>query len=69
MKSARLEKMGGAICSRLEEKGFTYKYEHFTYRDAGHTMDERWMMGGTFEGNKKARIDLTGENTCLSQRI
>lgn len=53
------EEMGNAICSRLKEKGFKYKYEHLKYKDAGHTMDERWMMGGTFEGNEKARIDLT----------
>jgi dienelactone hydrolase len=52
------EEMGDAICSRLKERGFKYSYEHLKYKNAGHTMDERWMMGGTFEGNKKARIDL-----------
>ncbi len=50
--------MTDAICSRLNEKGFKYEYENFNYPDAGHTLDERWMIGGTFEGNQKARIDL-----------
>jgi uncharacterized protein len=50
--------MADAICSRLKQKGFKYKYENLKYPDAGHTLDERWMIGGTFEGNKKARIDF-----------
>jgi len=53
------DKMGDAICSRLKAKGFKYKYEHLKYKDAGHTLNENYMIGGTFEGNKKARIDLT----------
>lgn len=52
------EEMADAICSRLKEKGFKYRFENLKYPDAGHTLDERWMIGGTFEGNKKARIDL-----------
>ncbi len=53
------EEMGDAICSRLKEKGFKYNYEHLKYKDAGHTLSENYIIGGTFEGNKKARIDLT----------
>jgi pimeloyl-ACP methyl ester carboxylesterase len=51
--------MGDAICSRLKEKGFQYKYEHFKYPNAGHTLSETLVWGGTFEGNQQARINLT----------
>jgi uncharacterized protein len=53
------EEMGDAICSRLKEKGFKYKYEHLKYPEAGHSLSETLMMGGTVEGNRKARVDLT----------
>jgi dienelactone hydrolase len=53
------EEMGDAICSRLKEKAFKYRYEHLKYPDAGHTLSETLMIGGTVEGNRKARIDLT----------
>ncbi len=53
------EAMGDAICSRLKEKGFKYKYEHLKYPDAGHTLSETLMIGGTIEGNRKARVDLS----------
>lgn len=52
------EEMADAICSRLKGKRFKYKYENLKYKNAGHTLDERWMIGGTFDGNKEARIDL-----------
>jgi dienelactone hydrolase len=48
--------MADAICDRLKAKGFKYKYEHVDYPDAGHTLTEHYMIGGTPEGNKKARI-------------
>ena len=47
------------ICHRLRKKGFKHKYEHVKYDKAGHTLNEYFMMGGTKEGNKKARIDST----------
>jgi dienelactone hydrolase len=50
--------MADAICSRLKEKGFKYRFENLKYPDAGHTLNERLMIGGTFEGNQKARIDF-----------
>jgi dienelactone hydrolase len=52
------EEMADAICSRLKKKGFKYKCEHLKYKDAGHSFNEHHMLGGTLEGNKKARIDL-----------
>jgi esterase/lipase len=52
------EQMADAIYSRLQEKKFKYKYQNLKYENAGHTLDERWMIGGTIEGNRKARIDF-----------
>ena len=51
------EEMGDAICKRLKGKVFKYKYEHVKYDNAGHTLNEFYMFGGTSEGNRKARID------------
>jgi dienelactone hydrolase len=48
--------MAEAICDRLKARGFKYKYEHVDYAGAGHTLTEYYMIGGTFDGNKKARI-------------
>ena len=47
------------IVRRLENKQFKYKFEHVKYDNAGHTLDERFMKGGTKEGNKRARMDST----------
>jgi len=47
------------ICRRLKEKGFEHKYEHIKYDKAGHALTEYFIMGGTKEGNRKARIDST----------
>ena len=49
--------MGTMLVNRLAEKGFSHRYWHYAYEDAGHTLNENYMMGGTEEGNRKARID------------
>jgi dienelactone hydrolase len=41
----------------LRNQEFSYTYEHIPYDNAGHTMTEYYMMGGTDEGNRKARMD------------
>jgi dienelactone hydrolase len=51
--------MSELIMCTLRDNGFSYPYEHITYDHAGHTMTEYYMMGGTEEGNRKARIDST----------
>ena len=51
--------MGDMIVRVLRDQKFSYAYEHITYDNAGHTMTESYMMGGTEEGNRKARIDST----------
>ncbi len=51
--------MSDMIMRVLRDQKFSYAYEHITYDNAGHTMTESYMMGGTEEGNKKARIDST----------
>ncbi len=55
------EAMGDSICARLKAKGFKHSYEHLKYADAGHTLNEYFMLGGTFEGNQRARFDLTAK--------
>ena len=49
--------MSAMIMRTLGEQGFGYPFEHVTYEYAGHTMTEHYMMGGTEEGNRRARID------------
>lgn len=49
--------MGEAIIKRLEENNFEYNYEHVIYDEAGHDLTEYNVMGGTYEGNEKARAD------------
>jgi uncharacterized protein len=49
--------MAEMIIQRLKEHNFPFRYRHYDYKDAGHTLNENNMMGGTSDGNKKARID------------
>jgi dienelactone hydrolase len=49
--------MSEMIIGRLKDKNFKYSYEHIAYANAGHTLNEFFMLGGTFEGNQKARND------------
>lgn len=49
--------MGEMIVRRLQEKKFPHRYRHFAYPDAGHTLNDGYMMGGTAEGNRYARED------------
>jgi len=49
--------MSELIIKRLEEKEFPHWYAHIAYDDAGHTLDDSYMMGGNKDGNQKAKID------------
>jgi esterase/lipase len=51
--------MGEMIIKRLEENKFSYWYKHFAYENAGHSLtdNDTYLLGGTKDGNKKARID------------
>ena len=49
--------MSDMIMRTLRDQEFRYPFEHISYDHAGHTMTEYYMMGGTEEGNRKARID------------
>jgi hypothetical protein len=51
--------MSETVIRTLKDQEFSYPYEHIPYDNAGHTMTEYYMMGGTEEGNRKARIDST----------
>jgi len=53
--------MCDAICSRLKESSFPHPYKHLSYENCGHTISEYYLMGGSREGNKKARIDMERE--------
>lgn len=61
--------MCGAIVHRLDERGFGHGCEHITYETAGHTMTEYFMMGGTEEGNREARLDSTKRVLAFLGRI
>ncbi|MEI7732111.1 MAG: acyl-CoA thioester hydrolase/BAAT C-terminal domain-containing protein [Verrucomicrobiota bacterium] len=50
------EEMSDVICARLKAKTFTHHYEHLKYADAGHTLNEYYMLGGTREGNQDAGL-------------
>jgi dienelactone hydrolase len=51
--------MSDMIMRTLRDPAFRYPCEHITYDHAGHTMTEHYMMGGSEEGNRRARIDST----------
>lgn len=50
--------MANAICERLKDTGFKYKYTNLVYKNAGHSFNPDHLIGGTIEGNREARIDL-----------
>lgn len=49
--------MSEMVIKRLEEHKFAHWYKLYSYENAGHTLNDGYMMGGTQEGNKNARID------------
>jgi dienelactone hydrolase len=49
--------MAEMAIKRLDEHKFPYWYKLFSYDNAGHTLNDGYMMGGTKEGNKNAQID------------
>ena len=49
--------MAEAMVDRLKANKFPHAFEHVKYENAGHTLNEFFMIGGTREGNKKARVD------------
>lgn len=61
--------MSDMIIRTLREQGFTYTSEHITYDAAGHTITEHYMMGGTEDGNRKARIDSTERTLSFLNRL
>jgi dienelactone hydrolase len=49
--------MAEMVIERLDKNKFSHWYKLFSYDDAGHTLNDGYMMGGTKEGNQNARID------------
>lgn len=49
--------MAKVMMDRLKKKGFPHAFSHVKYENAGHTLNEFFMIGGTEEGNKEARLD------------
>lgn len=49
--------MADAIVARLKQNKFPHAFDHIAYDNAGHTLNEFFMIGGTKEGNRKARVD------------
>lgn len=56
--------MSEMIMKRLRDNDFKFSYEHIAYENAGHTFNEHFMLGGTYEGNKEARNDYNEK--CIS---
>jgi dienelactone hydrolase len=50
--------MGEAICARLKANGFRFSFQQVVYPQAGHTLNEKYMFGGTADGNRRARLDI-----------
>ncbi|MEM7078593.1 MAG: acyl-CoA thioester hydrolase/BAAT C-terminal domain-containing protein [Pseudomonadota bacterium] len=44
------------IISRLTHHQFPHSYKHISYLNAGHTLNEWFMVGGTEAGNREARL-------------
>jgi dienelactone hydrolase len=72
------DQMAKMIMRRLDSCHFPYWHKLYSYDNAGHTLNEGYMIGGTVEGNKNARIDsekrtlnflkrLSGNNTSSGQ--
>jgi dienelactone hydrolase len=49
--------MARRITTRLKDHEFPHTVQHIKYVEAGHTLNEYFMLGGTKSGNAKARID------------
>ena len=49
--------MSEMVIKRLEENKFPHWFKLYSYDNAGHTLNDGYMMGGTKEGNKNAQID------------
>lgn len=49
--------MAEAMVARLKESKFLHAFKHVKYENAGHTLNEFFMVGGTKEGNKEAQAD------------
>ncbi|MFC2156527.1 acyl-CoA thioester hydrolase/BAAT C-terminal domain-containing protein [Acidobacteriota bacterium] len=61
--------MGDMIIERLKENHFPHCYKHVAYENAGHSLNEKGFMGGTKEGNKKARIDYEKRISAFLNRL
>jgi uncharacterized protein len=49
--------MSQMVMKRLDSYNFPHWHKLFSYDNAGHTLNDSYMIGGTKEGNKNARID------------
>jgi dienelactone hydrolase len=61
--------MSETIMGALRRPSFAYPSEHVSYADAGHTMTEYYLMGGTPEGNQAARLDSTARMLAFLERF
>jgi dienelactone hydrolase len=49
--------MAEAVIEHLKKNKFAHAFQHIKYESAGHTLNEFFMIGGTKEGNREARLD------------
>ncbi|MEZ5072381.1 MAG: acyl-CoA thioester hydrolase/BAAT C-terminal domain-containing protein [Bacteroidales bacterium] len=63
------DQMCGMIASRLKEHNFPHGYQVCSYENAGHTLNDGYLMGGTEEGNRQARIDSKKQVLAFLDRV
>lgn len=51
------DQMSQMVMKRLDSHKFPHWHKLFSYENAGHTLNDSYLMGGTKEGNANARID------------
>lgn len=54
---------------KVEGKNFPYWHRHMAYKDANHTLNDGYMMGGTVEGNRRAGEDSKKEIMDFLERL
>jgi dienelactone hydrolase len=63
------DQMAGMIMKRLDRNNFQYWHELFSYDNAGHTLNDGYIMGGTVDGNRNARINSEEATMDFLQRL
>jgi uncharacterized protein len=63
------DQMSEMVMRKLDSCHFPYWHKLYSYDNAGHTLNEGYMIGGTVEGNKNARIDSEKRTFDFLKRV